>query len=290
MYLFYTYLVGAMISIMVFFDGSLGNVFGIYIESAIVHAVGIVFSFTVLACTKKKLQLDPKQPKWIYFGGCIGVLTILFQTAAFKSASLTSIIALDLLGETLTSLLIDTYGLFDMKKHPFQKTNLYGLACCFLGIYFMFNKADATEIKGLILALCAGGSIAVSRCFNARLSQSIGPMQGSFVNHIMGFPICLILALCLQQANPNPQLSVLGAPWWMYLGGICGVLLVSSNNIIIPHVSQFQLTLLSFLGQMSCSFLLDTLMHVQINMSTILGATLIGFGVLLNMLLSKKTA
>lgn len=287
MYLLYTFLVGAMITFMVFFNGSLGSIYGIYIESALVHAVGILFSFLVLKLQHKKLQLHKEDPWFYYLGGILGVMTILLQTNAFLHISLPSIIALDLLGGTLAALFIDTFGLFQMEKHPFEKKNSVGLLICFVGMYFIFNKADAHQILGSMCALTAGASITISRCFNARLGESIGAMQGSLVNHIVGFLPCLLIAFIMKDTNPSVGMSLFAAPWWMYLGGICGVMLVYSNNLIVPHVSQIQMALLSFLGQFFTSFIVDAIRNVQTPMHALIGALMITFGVGLNMILAN---
>lgn len=287
MYLLYTFLVGAMITVMVFFNGSLGNIYGIYTESALVHFVGIIFSVLVLKAQKKKIHLKKDDPWYNYLGGILGVATILLQTSAFMHISLTSIIALDLLGGTLAALLIDTFGLFHMEKHPFKKNNMFGLAVCFIGMYFMFNKADSHEVIGSLCALSAGASITISRCFNASLGESVGAMEGSLINHLVGFVPCVVIAFVMKDTNPNLGMGLFAAPWWMYLGGVCGVMLVYSNNLIVPHVSQMQMALLSFLGQFFCSFVVDAIRHVQTPTHALVGALMITFGVCLNTILSS---
>ncbi len=60
----------------------------------------------------------------MYLGGAIGVLTTLFHNLAFTKISVTSIIALSLFGQTITSLIVDKFGIFGMQKRVFERTSL----------------------------------------------------------------------------------------------------------------------------------------------------------------------
>ena len=72
--------------------------------------------------------------------------------------SMTSIVALGLLGQTLTSLVIDNFGLMGMPKHPVRKGALAGLLLSFLGIFVMMDPSMGSAIFAVFVAFGGGFS------------------------------------------------------------------------------------------------------------------------------------
>lgn len=286
MYSLLTFMNGAIIAIMIVMNGRLNAQIGIWLEVAVVHTVGLIFAAFVLLVTKKKIHFDKSQPWWIYIGGVIGVATTVFQTFAYGKISMTSISALGLLGETLTSIVIDYFGLFGMEKHKLPFNNLIGLAFALAGILLMLDNSVGQELTAVILALLVGLSIVTSRSINARLAKSIGSMQSSFINILGGFPVAWLLALILTpHANINPA-HILSGPFWIYLGGAVSIFTVGLNSFVSKHISQFSLTLLSFIGQLSMGFIIDICSRTTANTGSLIGGALISFGMILNMILN----
>ncbi|MFQ9466346.1 MAG: DMT family transporter [Gallintestinimicrobium sp.] len=95
-------------------------------HAVIIHVIGTVFSLIVCLCRHQKILVKAEAP-WMYLGGAIGVFTTLAIICLMDGSSMTSIVALVLFGQTVISLLIDSFGLMGMEKHPFKKTSVIGL-------------------------------------------------------------------------------------------------------------------------------------------------------------------
>ena len=137
MYNLLSIFIGALIGIMVYFNGILSIYLGNYTSSVIVHLVGLIGIIIVLICTKSKLKFDRKLPLFLYSAGVIGVFTVLFSNIGFMSIGASLTIALSLLGQTISAIIIDHYGLLGVNAIKFNKKKLIGLSIIILGIVIM---------------------------------------------------------------------------------------------------------------------------------------------------------
>lgn len=277
-------LTGVIISVMVLLNGGLTQSYGTYLAAVIIHIVGVIFAITLCIIKKQKFNRKSQAPLWAYLGGAIGVLTTLFSNYAFGRITMTSIIALGLLGQSLTSVLLDAFGLLGSQKRPLNKFSIIGFLPAIAGVYLMMDQSVSDATFAVILSLIAGVTIVLSRTVNARLSKETSPLIGSFFNHLVGLPVCIFLLLCFQR--PLGFVSPSAQPW-MYLGGVLGVITVLLLNITVPRVSAFRLTLLSFTGQVFTGIALDFAQGMKYSNSTFTGGLVIAGGLLLNMALDR---
>ena len=111
------------------------------------------------------------------------VITTFCNNFAFGKISLTSIIAIGLLGQSMTALCIDSFGLLSMQKYPFKKYTLIGLGLSLVGMGLMLDVPTKNGLVAVALSFVAGISIVLARTYNAKLADTIGALGGSFINH-----------------------------------------------------------------------------------------------------------
>lgn len=128
---------GFLITMMISFNSLLSSYIGNYSSTLIIHIVGLSILLLVLIIKKYKLSFSKNIPIFLYSAGIIGVFTVLFNNLSFSAIGASLTISLGLLGQTLSSLLIDSFGLMKMKKVPFQKKKIFGLSLIILGIVVM---------------------------------------------------------------------------------------------------------------------------------------------------------
>lgn len=299
MYTLLTLLTGVTLAVMISLNGGLSAQYGAFPAAAIIHAVGSVVAIIMCSLQKDKQKIVGHKPKWIYLGGAIGVATTVFQNIAFGNISMTSIVALSLLGQTVTSLLTDSLGLFGMKRRPFSKSSLPGLILSFAGIAVMFDSSiSAAALLAIAVSFASGISIVLSRTVNSRLADKVGALRSSMVAHLVGLPITVIIALIASggtPGTPGTPAAPVSAPFqpWIYLGGALGVMVILLCNLTVPKVSSFRLTMLTFVGQVFTGIALDLLAGNQYSGATFTGGVIIAAGVALNCLLEhfvKKKA
>lgn len=291
MYALLTLLMGAVIAVMIPVNGNLTAQYGAFWATAIVYAVGSATGIILAAAKKDKNKIFGQGPLWIYLGGAISVGTIVCENLAFGNISMTSIVALELLGQTVAAILVDRFGLLGMERRPFNKTNLVGIALSLVGIFVMFDSSIApAAITAVFLSLAAGASIVVSRSANANLAAKVGSLKSSVTAYITGFPLSVLVALFMAKENLFEAAAVSPFKPWMYIGGALGVTIVLMSNLIVPKVSSFKMTILIFVGQVFTSASLDLLMGREYPKTSFLGGVIIALGIAANYLLEYLAA
>ncbi|MBI9012943.1 MAG: DMT family transporter [Clostridiales bacterium] len=129
--------VGGLIAIMILFNGTLANVLGNYQSTVIVHFIGLIGIMVVLLVRKSKIKIHKSVPLYAYSAGVIGVLPILFNNISFTVLGVSITLALGLLGQSVTSIVVDHYGLFNLTVVKFNKRKLVGLTIIIIGIVIM---------------------------------------------------------------------------------------------------------------------------------------------------------
>lgn len=278
---------GVFLAIVITTNGSLSGYYGPYISTVMIHIVGTVVAYFAMKAARQHWKPAQRIPLWMFSGGAIGILTTVFQSVAFAYIGVTPILALSLFGQTVTSLVIDSFGLFRMEKRPVNRATLIGVLVSMCGIGYMLMGAGEMQVFALLMAVASGVSGVTSRLANAQLSAHTSPLGSSFTNHWVGL-IGSVVLLLIVQPDFVTGLQVSNVPWWVYIGGAWGVAMVMLWNIAGLKVSAFQLTLLSFVGQVFAGIALDLLVGNGFSRQTFIGGTFVVAGVLLNMVTERK--
>jgi transporter family-2 protein len=137
----------------------------------------------------------------------------------------------------------------------------------------------------VVLALLTGVTIAVQTGINTQLRSFLGsPLQAVFVSFCTGL---LLVALALVGKREAPPLAKwVQMPWWMWLGGVCGLFIVATNIVAAPRLGSALLISLAITGQLLTALVLDHYgafgfpVHT-ISLPRVLGALLLLSGVVL---------
>jgi len=290
MYYLLALLTGVLITVMVTFNGSLTAEHGIYTGTVIIHVVGLVFVSLMLAVRREAPFKRVKGiPLRLYLGGAVGVITVLLTNFAFGSISVSALMAMGLFGQSLSGIAVDEYGLFGMKRHPFNKRKLAGLALMLAGIGVMVTDfGGRAAVIAAVAAFASGASIVTSRVLNARLGQEIGSRRGVFVCHVTGLLVALPLFFLLGGGEAGFHAGYAFSPlFFMYIGGIMGVVVISIDNATSVRIPAFYLALLLFLGQVSAGLVVDFIIERGINWINLVGGVLVAGGLCVNVLIDK---
>ena len=290
MYIPLTILTGVLLAVMVSINGNLTAQYGMFPAAVIVHAVGVITALILCTAQKEKKKLTGHKPFWIYLGGAVGAATTVFQNQAFGTISMTSIVALGLLGQTAMSLFVDGFGLMGMKRHRFPKENIPGLALSFIGILTMFDSSiSVSATVAIIISFGAGITVVLSRAFNAKLAECTGALRSSLIAHLVGLPVTILIAVLLVRENPLERVAAMPFRPWIYIGGAMGVFVILLCNLTVPKISAYQLTVLTFVGQIFTGILLDLFIGNDNQNATFWGGLIIAFGIALNYFLTYRT-
>ena len=128
---------GIIVAIMISLNGQVSGIAGSYASSVITHLVGLFGIILVLIFTKSKIGNLKGIPFYMFTGGLIGILTVLFTNAGFIGLGVSLTVSLSLLGQLITSLVIDHFGYFNMPVSKFNNKKILGLVIIVAGIYVM---------------------------------------------------------------------------------------------------------------------------------------------------------
>ena len=128
---------GALIAITVVQNGDLALYFGNYWGTVIVHAVGLVTILLVLLLRRERFVWNRRTPWYAYFGGVLGVLTVLGSNQSFATLGVSISVAMMLLGQALMGVAVDQFGLFDAERRPFHPKHILSFILIIGGIGVM---------------------------------------------------------------------------------------------------------------------------------------------------------
>lgn len=137
MYNLISIFIGALIAIMSTFNSMLSTYTGNYTSSIIIHSVGLIGTIIIMRLLKHKIIFNKNLPIFLYSAGIIGVFTLLFNNITFVTLGASLTIALGLLGQTLSSIVIDHFGLFGVNVVKFKPKKIIALSIITVGIIIM---------------------------------------------------------------------------------------------------------------------------------------------------------
>jgi bacterial/archaeal transporter family-2 protein len=109
----------------------------------------------------------------------------------------------------------------------------------------------------LILPLVGGALIAAQAPINARLRGVVDSAVGSaMVSFVIGLVILAVITVAV--GDLGSVVSGFGAgPWWAYLGGACGAVLVFATLVASPRVGVTATFVAVITGQVVCAAVID---------------------------------
>lgn len=129
--------VGGLIAVMILLNGTLGNAIGNYAASVLIHAVGLIGIILILVISKSKVKFYKSVPLYAYTAGLIGVMPIIFNNIGFNYLGVSLTLTLGMFGQSLTSIVVDHFGLLGMPVVKFNKKKIIGLAIITAGMIIM---------------------------------------------------------------------------------------------------------------------------------------------------------
>ena len=87
---------GIILAIMISLNGGVSNIAGNYASSVIIHFVGLIGIIFVLIFTKSKIKNLKGIPFYMFTGGLIGILTVLFTNIGFMGLGVSGIYVMTL--------------------------------------------------------------------------------------------------------------------------------------------------------------------------------------------------
>ena len=286
MYYFLSLLCGILVAVTVAQNGGLADKYGVHTSSVIIHLTGLLV-IGIIMLIKRERPFNKRQVWYLYLGGAIGVLTVACNNLAFGRISVSAILAIILLGQSVMGLAFDQYGWLGMQKHPFNKRRIIGLLLTIGGIVVMTDRFDYIAVS---LSFLAGIIIVISRSLNARLAELTSIRVSTFFNYTIGLIVSIVVLIIFGRNEPLKTDIVISSDFYIYFGGTFGVCLVLISNIVVTKIPAFYLTLLSFVGQVFTGIIIDTLIDRSFSILIMIGGMLVAAGLCVDIIISRNIA
>lgn len=133
----------------------------------------------------------------------------------------------------------------------------------------------------MLISIAGGSIVVISRILNTKLSEKVGLIQSSFYNYLTGIITATLLLIFFKASTYSS--NYFNIPFYAYLGGLIGVVIVLLNSVITPKMSTFSATLIIFVGQLFSGIIIDWITIKIIPFPKIIGGILVVVGLAYNL-------
>jgi len=258
----------------------------------VIHATGLVAIMVISLVRRDKAprtKVRPGRiPLWHYLGGLVGVGTVFSSNYAFSALGASLTMAVALLGQTIFSVITDATGMLGRAKYPLSARRLPGIALALAGVAVMGGDWRLAG-PALLVAFGAGVTSGLSTVLNAGLGASKGVSFSVRANYAVGLMTTAIIAVFVRPSIQDAAAAVVEAgPFLAMAGGLIGIVVVSTINVIVPRLSVFMFTILMFTGQTVAGIIMDARGDGGIDVLKIVGTAILLCGLGLDTLLSGR--
>jgi bacterial/archaeal transporter family-2 protein len=262
---------GALISFQSRANGELSYSLDNAPQAALVSFSSGLFFITIYAIFSPKIKEGIKRlrnavssgeiPKIRLLAGALGGAFVALQTSVVPLIGVALYSVASIAGQSAVSLLVDRMGLTGGGVKLISPRRI---AAAFITVIAVLVsvidklEADNFQLFALLLALIAGALVGVQRALNGQINEySQNSYTTSLLNFITGTSfltlfIIILIALGRVELQPLPV-----GPWWIYTGGVIGVIYIAATSLIVQHLGVLTFTLFSVGGQLIASLLLD---------------------------------
>jgi transporter family-2 protein len=262
---------GVMIALQARANGELSYRLDNAPQAALVSFSSGLFFITIYAIFSPKIKDGIKRlrsavssgeiPKIRLLAGSLGGAFVALQTSVVPLIGVALYSVASIAGQSAISLLVDRIGLTGGGVKLISPRRI---AAAFITVIAVLVsvldklEADNFQLFALLLALIAGALVGVQRALNGQINEhSQNSYTTSLLNFITGTSfltlfIIILIALGRVELQPLPI-----GPWWIYTGGVIGVIYIAATSLIVQHLGVLTFTLFSVGGQLIASLLLD---------------------------------
>lgn len=265
------FLIATLIAFQARANGELSHLLGNPIQAATVSFGSGLIIITIFAVTHhgmkqgllgiKKAVVEGNLKRWNLFAGMLGGIFVAIQTNTVPIIGVAIYSVASISGQTASSLIVDAFGLAGGAKKHINFRRIFASVITVLAVLVsVWDRIDAKDLSLIPVALAglAGGIVGIQRALNGKINiYSKQHWTTSLLNFVMGTAFLLILTALLIFAGRYKFEPLPSAPWWIYTGGVLGVIYIAYSATIVQHLGVLASTLLSVGGNLFGALLID---------------------------------
>ena len=204
---------------------------------------------------------DKEIARWKLFAGALGGSFVAIQTQIVPLIGVAIYSVASIAGQTAMSLVVDRIGLTGGGKKLISPRRVIAAVLTVMAVLVsVWDRIDANNLSMLaVTAGCiAGAVVGVQRALNGQINEhSHQSFTTSLLNFITGTTFLVILILVGVVLGKNELSPLPAGPWWIYTGGVIGVIYIAFTSTIVQHLGVLTFTLFSVGGQLAASLVID---------------------------------
>ena len=262
---------GAMIALQARANGELSHRLNNGLQAALVSfgsGLLIIFVITLFNSTIKegiknlrKAVANKEIARWKLLAGALGGSFVAIQTQIVPLIGVAIYSVASIAGQTAMSLVVDRIGLTGGGKKLISPRRVLAAVLTVLAVLVsVWDRIDANNLS--MFAVTAGGIagaiVGIQRALNGQINEySHQSFTTSLLNFITGTSFLLILIVAGLIFGRNELSPLPSGPWWIYTGGVIGVIYIAFTSTIVQHLGVLTFTLFSVGGQLVGSLIID---------------------------------
>ena len=199
--------------------------------------------------------------RWKLFAGALGGSFVAIQTQIVPLIGVAIYSVASIAGQTAMSLVVDRIGLTGGGKKLISPRRVIAAVLTVIAVLVsVWDRIDAKNLSMIaVTAGCiAGAVVGVQRALNGQINEhSHQSFTTSLLNFITGTTFLVILILAGVVLGKNDLSPLPAGPWWIYTGGVIGVIYIAFTSTIVQHLGVLTFTLFSVGGQLAGSLIID---------------------------------
>ncbi len=262
---------GAMIALQARANGELSHRLNNGLQAALVSFSSGLLIIFVISLFNSKIKdginnlrtavANKEIARWKLFAGALGGSFVAIQTQIVPLIGVAIYSVASIAGQTAMSLVVDRIGLTGGGKKLISPRRVLAAVLTVLAVLVsVWDRIDANNLS--MFAVTAGGIagaiVGVQRALNGQINEySHQSFTTSLLNFATGTSFLIILITAGLILGKNELSPLPSGPWWIYTGGVIGVIYIAFTSTIVQHLGVLTFTLFSVGGQLVGSLVID---------------------------------
>lgn len=262
---------GAMIALQARANGELSHRLNNGLQAALVSfSSGLLIIFVITLFNSKikegvrnlRISIANKEiARWKLFAGALGGSFVAIQTQIVPLIGVAIYSVASIAGQTAMSLIVDRIGLTGGGKKLISPRRVLAAVLTVIAVLVsVWDRIDANDLSmvAVTAGVIAGAIVGVQRALNGQINEySHQSFTTSLLNFATGtafLSLLIVVGLIVGRTELSPLPS---GPWWIYTGGVIGVIYIAFTSTIVQHLGVLTFTLFSVGGQLVGSLVID---------------------------------
>ncbi|WP_281177616.1 DMT family transporter [Kribbia dieselivorans] len=251
-------------------NGELAVITGVPIEAGLVSFLGglaVLTMLLVLPAVRRGMgrvgeAVRDGSLKWYQcIGGFIGGIFVVNQTIAVPLLGIALFTVGTVAGQTANGLLVDRFGIGPGGPKPIQGLRVAAALLALFGVVVSVSGAlegSVGVVVPMITTVLVGAGIAIQQGTNGRVTvASRNVFTTTWINFFFGSVLMCVVAAWEFGTGRVHYVSMADAPWWTFLGGVMGIVVVATAAWAVRHLGVLVFGLALLLGQLASALVLD---------------------------------